>query len=141
MDLVVLPLSEVNALPEYSCSLPTGTTIGKRWKCRTRQGTWVLGEYVVSELPGMVGIRWSRIVIGEEMVLEAVAGSALSLYSRTRSLPKMSRSARRPKRTSHWRPRADQGRDYWKHCRCNECRPWLATLRARAGVTKNTEAT
>lgn len=79
--VIVLSQAELNSLPEYSWSLPTGTTIGKRWKCQTRQGTWVLGEYAVSVLPGMVDIHWSRIVIGEEMVLEAVAQSVLSLFT------------------------------------------------------------
>ena len=26
---------ELEKLPEYSCSVPTGTTVGKRWRCDT----------------------------------------------------------------------------------------------------------
>lgn len=32
IEVVRLTWAELKALPEYSCSLPTGTTIGKRWK-------------------------------------------------------------------------------------------------------------
>lgn len=45
------------ALPEYSFSLPTGTTIGKRWRA-LRGNRWWIGEYVPSEKPGHVGIVW-----------------------------------------------------------------------------------
>ncbi len=48
---------EFAALPEYSCSLPTGTTIGKRWKrldgshdhrfiAAGGKPRWMIGEYV-----------------------------------------------------------------------------------------------
>lgn len=45
------------ALPEYSFSLPTGTTIGKRWRA-LRGARWWIGEYVPCEKPGHVGIVW-----------------------------------------------------------------------------------
>jgi hypothetical protein len=37
---------EVDDLPEYSSSYPTGTTIGKRWKRQLNDGTWLICEYV-----------------------------------------------------------------------------------------------
>lgn len=61
-------------LPEYSCSLPTGTTLGKRWRCAIHvepwgqitlpEIGWMIGEYY--EIPGdktHVGIRWYRPVV------------------------------------------------------------------------------
>ena len=65
-DRIVLTTPEFEALPEYSCSLPTGQTIGKRWKrkCRDPNGeVWMLGEYVEDPEPGMIGIRWRRIKV------------------------------------------------------------------------------
>ena len=67
---VMLTRREFDALPEYSCSLPTGTTVGKRWKrrCPYRIQTdppneWYLGEYVESYLPGQIGIEWTKILL------------------------------------------------------------------------------
>lgn len=73
LALPVLSLTEaaMNALPEYSTTRPTGTTIGKRWRCdvlfRTpaeRMGRmWVIGEY--QEILGdtkNVRIAWFRPV-------------------------------------------------------------------------------
>lgn len=58
MDTVALSREEFLELPEYSCTLPTGT-IGKRWKRvepyqASRElgalgATWYLGEYVGAE--------------------------------------------------------------------------------------------
>lgn len=70
MKTIALSKQEFDALPEYSCTLPTGTTVGKRWKLgwpyhepRTR---WFLGEYAKSDLPGMVDIVWREIVFVAE---------------------------------------------------------------------------
>jgi hypothetical protein len=58
---------ELAELPEYSCSLPTGTTIGKRWKrdrnfgLPTREKSWCVAEYVAHEDPKMVGIEWREV--------------------------------------------------------------------------------
>jgi hypothetical protein len=43
---------------EYSCSLPTGTTPGKRW---LRNQT----AYEDPSNEGMIGIRWYRVLIVE----------------------------------------------------------------------------
>lgn len=67
---VVLSVADFEALAEYSCTLPTGTTIGKRWKCRLPYRetpgvapTWYLGEYYDIGDPTEVGVRWSLIVV------------------------------------------------------------------------------
>ena len=46
----------------YNTSLPTGTTIGKRWRALYRQG-WFMGEYVRDPSPTHVGIKWREIWI------------------------------------------------------------------------------
>ena len=35
---VVISHAELRALPEYSCTIPTGTTPGKRWRCDVHEG-------------------------------------------------------------------------------------------------------
>lgn len=71
---IVISRSDLQALPEYSCTLPTGTTIGKRWRRDTHivgiarpqdkpgPSEWVIGEYFDDGTPGMVAIRWSWAV-------------------------------------------------------------------------------
>jgi hypothetical protein len=64
---VWLTLEQFKALDEYSCSIPTGTTIGKKWKRRHPYGhatpntVWYQGEFRESSESGMVDIRWSII--------------------------------------------------------------------------------
>lgn len=75
--------AELLKLPEYSTSLPTGQTIGKRWRrddnfmARRNVGhlhffdgylqpedygvRWVIGEYVSDTEPGYIGISWARV--------------------------------------------------------------------------------
>ena len=66
--------AEFDELGEYSLSLPTGTTIGKRWKrdlLWQQRGVglwqmhvgWSMGEYAESSKPGCVAIVWRRIII------------------------------------------------------------------------------
>jgi hypothetical protein len=68
---VELTLEELRKLPEYSLTLPTATTTGKRWRrhepymrnCKDGHcGHWWRGEYVAGAQSGMVGIVWLRIV-------------------------------------------------------------------------------
>lgn len=60
---------EFDALPEYSCTLPTGTTVGKKWKRREPYGadpataTWYLGTYTDIGDERKVGIEWWRIEV------------------------------------------------------------------------------
>lgn len=82
--LLRLSPATLAALPEYSRTLPTGKTIGKRWKRNARDGyyfpidvwglrfvfpappRWMVGEYAESALPGMVDIHWYRVEVNEE---------------------------------------------------------------------------
>ncbi len=64
----VMSSAEFNQLGEYSCTLPTGTYVGKLWKCQrpyyVRPGdevTWWLGEYWDDGTPDRIAIRWRRI--------------------------------------------------------------------------------
>ena len=57
---------EFAGLLEYSCSIPTGTTIGKVWKCNKnafrgeRRPDWWIGRYAESQRPGRVRIIWRK---------------------------------------------------------------------------------
>lgn len=83
-EVVTLTRREFADLGEYSCSLPTGTRIGKRWKrdanayrppVRTSvlgvefvipwPEDWILGEYIENPNPEMVGVLWRKIVLQE----------------------------------------------------------------------------
>jgi len=73
----MLSRAELADLREYSCSLPTGTTIGTRWRRDVnayrsdRRGVpseWVIGEYFDDGTPGMVAIRWTWAVDEERRV-------------------------------------------------------------------------
>ncbi len=56
-------------LPEYSTSIPTGVTIGKRWKRRipavpNEPGWWLMGEFVaVKGRTDVADITWKRVEI------------------------------------------------------------------------------
>ena len=66
---------EFATLPEYSLSVPTGTTIGKVWKAKERVPAagerygwrfgagWSLGEYVDHADPKLVGIKWRELLV------------------------------------------------------------------------------
>lgn len=51
---------ELDSMPEYSMSLPTGTTIGKVWRRRQHgaPSEWIVGMYVPHRNPKTVGIIW-----------------------------------------------------------------------------------
>lgn len=55
------------ALMDYSGSIPTGTTIGKRWKRRRdyydESKGWVMGEYAADPNPDYVRIIWRDLVV------------------------------------------------------------------------------
>ena len=67
METIVLTEIEFNQLPNYSCSYPTDTTIGKRWKRGEPYvrdpHTWYLCEYVESNIEGMIGIK-AKLIVG-----------------------------------------------------------------------------
>lgn len=59
---LVISLDELRDLPEYSCTIPTGATPGKRWRRATpytsKEPYWLIGEYVDIGSPDEIGIRW-----------------------------------------------------------------------------------
>lgn len=67
----VMTQAALEAMVEYSCSIPTGTTIGKKWKCDRNFGRrsstvgpdWMTGEYIDHQDPNKVGIKWRKVVI------------------------------------------------------------------------------
>ena len=80
----VISREAFNALPDYSCTVPTGAAIGKRWRRGqpyTNPTEWLMGEYVeltdaqraaCREVPcrragrcNCVGIRWRRLHVIE----------------------------------------------------------------------------
>ena len=66
MEETIISKEELDKLLEYSCSIPTGVIIGKRWKRSSRYVKtgfdWMIGEYVKSNKPGHVGIKWTWAV-------------------------------------------------------------------------------
>lgn len=64
----------LDELPEYSCTIPTGKIIGKKWKrdinfslYGQKRGTtlpdWYVCEYVKHEDPGLIGITHKKAII------------------------------------------------------------------------------
>ncbi len=49
METKTITQKEFDGLDEYSCSVPTGTTLGKKWKCKRdyhdASKGWFIGEY------------------------------------------------------------------------------------------------
>ena len=88
--VVYLAQEKINALLTYDTSLPTGTTVGKQWKCRSGcswlgfdKEDWLLGEYTEHSDPNKVGIIWSKIVKSETNgVKEKAEQSSINLLSR-----------------------------------------------------------
>ncbi len=98
---VILSEGELAALPEYSASVPSGTTIGKRWKanahaysanfchaCYAGSGTgkkcskhdaplWRIGEFVPIETVPPFETIPGQIGIRWRKVLEIVPGKAV----------------------------------------------------------------
>jgi hypothetical protein len=77
MKEIVITRADLAALPEYSCSIPTGVVVGKRWRRDVTFGRralkhhldqdrpvalWVIGEYVACADPGTVEILWGWAV-------------------------------------------------------------------------------
>lgn len=75
MNTQLITRREFDDLKNYSCSIPTLTTVGKRWK-RAKEYSrqtdnprdWILCEYVELDPPNpdRVGIRYSQIAIASE---------------------------------------------------------------------------
>ena len=73
-DRVFLSTAQLRVLPEYSTSLPTGTTPGKQWRRAVRpwqtspSAEWLLGEYGEPypeghKHHGKIPIFWREIVV------------------------------------------------------------------------------
>lgn len=59
-DEEVISREALKALPEYSVSVPTGKTIGKRWRCMVgdfQNPEWFIREYVEIGSEDSVGIK------------------------------------------------------------------------------------
>jgi hypothetical protein len=73
---IELTQRELDALPEYSCSNPTGAVVGKRWKCNVNAyggapgafDAWLLREYAEHENPRLVRIVTHRIIVKDRIV-------------------------------------------------------------------------
>ena len=69
LDPETISRKTFDSLLEYSCSLPTLTTIGKVWKCDlnfgypTDEKVWVICEYIEIGEKDRVGIERRRPVI------------------------------------------------------------------------------
>lgn len=61
----VMSRAEFEELSEYSETIPSGTYIGKLWRCRAASGPlWLLGEYFGT--PGRVAIWWRQIHVVDD---------------------------------------------------------------------------
>jgi hypothetical protein len=73
MITIRLAQEELGALPEYSCSVPTGVRIGKQWKRKINYHDvskgWMLGEYVEIGSKTEVGISWKKIYLIEKFAV------------------------------------------------------------------------
>lgn len=63
---------ELASMPDYSCTLPTGTTLWKMWRRNLHAYTtppkpprWVVGQYVPHHEPEKVGIKWFDVQLLE----------------------------------------------------------------------------
>jgi hypothetical protein len=67
VETITLTKTEFDELLDYSCSNPTGTTIGKRWKRRRdyhdETKGWDMGEYIEHPNPSLIGIKWREIIV------------------------------------------------------------------------------
>ncbi len=60
---------QIDQIDEYSMSIPTGTTLGKRWKRNLNvfipksSPHWVIGEYAAHDNPKLVAINWYRVSV------------------------------------------------------------------------------
>lgn len=80
--IICMTQQEFDDLPEYSATLPTGTTPGKRWKRKIYTGSrplptppyhifteeWLIGEYGNFVGKNDIEIRWSTPILSRPMV-------------------------------------------------------------------------
>ena len=77
---VVIEREELRKLLEYSCSVPTGTTLGKRWRIQLHFGSrsvpierreWLVAEYLECNCCGE-----SEVAIAEAWAIDPSTGNA-----------------------------------------------------------------
>ncbi len=83
----VMSLATFYGLDDYSCTLPSGTVIHKRWRRHepySGPGEWWMGEYAVSDNPDEVRIIWRPIFVRRVPTDEPVRAtdSALNAHSK-----------------------------------------------------------
>lgn len=62
MSTMRIWLDELDRLPEYSTSLPTGTYPGKQWRAKRASG-WFIGMYGEPTDPKTIPIHWFEVVL------------------------------------------------------------------------------
>lgn len=65
-DRALVPYGVFLHMDDYSCTLPSGAFVGKRWKRHVPfggPGYWMMGEYTDDPDPNMIGIKWREIDI------------------------------------------------------------------------------
>ena len=78
MEELWVTQQELTDLGEYSCSMPTGTYIGKRWKRNLNaynpcveydpdNPDWIIGEYYDIGSTTDIGIRWFKPMIRQRL--------------------------------------------------------------------------
>lgn len=90
---------ELRSMPEYSTTLPTGTTTWKMWKrnvlARGEHGglvatdEWLVGQYVPCDDPNYIGIRWHEVHLKagpEPRIYRPPDWSNMDRYRRERDL-------------------------------------------------------
>lgn len=73
-EIAIMDGTYFDGLAEYSCSMPSGVYIGKRWKrndtaynhlrgLSPAPSRWVMGEYEKTADPHKAATRWREIVV------------------------------------------------------------------------------
>jgi len=78
-DEVILTTQELEALPEYHCTMPLRTVVGTQWRKSgsahdpkhsldviLRDPGWLRGEYVDHDDPKCIGIEWKDITVFDD---------------------------------------------------------------------------
>lgn len=72
-ERATVTLETFHKLDDYSCSLPSGTIVGKIWKRHQPfggRGQWWLGQYLKSEDPEMIDIVWRELHVRHPLTNE-----------------------------------------------------------------------
>ena len=62
----IVTMNGFKALDDYSCTLPSGTVVGKVWKRHepfSGRGQWWFGQFSHSTEPGMIDIVWRELYV------------------------------------------------------------------------------